>query len=204
MRNKIFSWHRLNKLLSDKKGVTAIEYAMIACLVGISIIASLKVLGNTIQEQYECVASAITGSGSCGGGASFPSESVSHDVSKGWFTSDIEVKAGETYEIKFPENFQFTLWNNSPTWYNPDQNFYTFSAGIAAVVSSNKMNGKFVSDLSNHEAYTFKDGKITVTAQQDGYLNVGIVDTNAADNWTTTNGGATQSRDMSMIITRVK
>jgi Flp pilus assembly pilin Flp len=70
MRNKIFSWYRLNKLLCDKKGVTAIEYALIASLVSISIIASLNVLGISLTEKYDCIDSEVSGALSGSGSGS--------------------------------------------------------------------------------------------------------------------------------------
>lgn len=200
--------------MSDKKGVTAIEYAMIASLVGISIIASLKAFGDTLREKYECIASAISGSGACGGGdsgdsdTSFSSESVSHNITKGWFTSEIKVKAGETYEITLPENSKITYWNgsNGGQWFDPVDRF-------AATITSSSLSTPFISNSGKENSTKFnsfdnsavlKDGKVTITAQQDGFLSTGILDVNGQDNWVTTDGGNTVSQNLDLTITRVK
>jgi hypothetical protein len=85
--------------------------------------------------------------------------------------------------------------------------------GLAAIVSDNPLSKPHVSvggiggsDNFNNYSNTavFKNGKITITAQKDGFLNAGIIDSNSSDNWTTTDGGVTKSRNIPMTITRVR
>lgn len=62
---------RLIALLKDKSGVTAIEYGLIAALVGVAIIASVTALGGSLDDMFgrtsdtidESTASAFGGSG---------------------------------------------------------------------------------------------------------------------------------------------
>ena len=49
----------INQLRTDKKGVTAIEYALIATFLAIAIIAAITALGTKISAQFGTIASAL-------------------------------------------------------------------------------------------------------------------------------------------------
>lgn len=46
----------INRFLRDESGVTAIEYGLIATLVGVAIIAGATVLGTTLNDTLQLVA----------------------------------------------------------------------------------------------------------------------------------------------------
>ncbi len=50
---------RLKQFAADQSGATAIEYALVAVLVGIAIIASVTALGDSLRPIFETVASAV-------------------------------------------------------------------------------------------------------------------------------------------------
>ncbi len=50
---------RLQNILRDERGATAIEYALIAALISIGIIAGSKSLGTTLSTTFSSVASNI-------------------------------------------------------------------------------------------------------------------------------------------------
>jgi pilus assembly protein Flp/PilA len=47
------------KLVGDKKGVTALEYALIAALVAVVIIGGVSLLGSNISKVFSTVANTI-------------------------------------------------------------------------------------------------------------------------------------------------
>ncbi len=50
---------RIARFVKDKSGVTAIEYGLIALLVAVGIIASITVLGGSVNETFNTVASSM-------------------------------------------------------------------------------------------------------------------------------------------------
>lgn len=46
----------LNEFLTDESGATAIEYGLIAALIGISIIVGGKAMGDALNTKFECTA----------------------------------------------------------------------------------------------------------------------------------------------------
>jgi pilus assembly protein Flp/PilA len=50
---------RLKQFAADESGATAIEYALIAVLVGIAIITSVTALGSSLQSIFDTVASTV-------------------------------------------------------------------------------------------------------------------------------------------------
>ena len=46
--------------MSDISGATAIEYALIACVVSIVIVGSVTAIGSTVKEMLETVSAAFT------------------------------------------------------------------------------------------------------------------------------------------------
>ena len=51
--------HRLLRFHTDQSGATAIEYALIATLIAVAIIASVTLAGESIQTLYESIASEV-------------------------------------------------------------------------------------------------------------------------------------------------
>ncbi len=48
------------RFMRDEEGVTAIEYGLIAALIAVVIIGSVRVLGTTLQGVFDDVATAIS------------------------------------------------------------------------------------------------------------------------------------------------
>ena len=46
-------------LLNDEQGVTSIEYALIALLIALGILSSLKMLGTDVTALYKSVAASV-------------------------------------------------------------------------------------------------------------------------------------------------
>jgi|APSaa5957512535_1039671.scaffolds.fasta_scaffold998272_1 pilus assembly protein Flp/PilA len=53
---------RLFNLLKDKSGVTAIEYGLIAALVGVAIIGGVTLLGGSLNTMFTDVSTTLDGS----------------------------------------------------------------------------------------------------------------------------------------------
>jgi pilus assembly protein Flp/PilA len=51
---------RLKKLFKNTKGATAIEYGMLAALIGIGIMASLKFFGSSLTQPINAAGTAIS------------------------------------------------------------------------------------------------------------------------------------------------
>jgi pilus assembly protein Flp/PilA len=51
----------LKQFVTDQSGATAIEYALIAVLVGIAIIGSVTALGGSLRAIFDTVASTMNG-----------------------------------------------------------------------------------------------------------------------------------------------
>jgi pilus assembly protein Flp/PilA len=49
----------IRKLLKNKDGATAIEYGLIAALIGVVIISAVTALGTSIEKQFNAVEKAI-------------------------------------------------------------------------------------------------------------------------------------------------
>ncbi|MGF1544480.1 MAG: Flp family type IVb pilin [Parvularculaceae bacterium] len=49
----------INKFVRDEEGATAIEYGLIAALIGVAIIATVTALGNEINSTFSQVESAL-------------------------------------------------------------------------------------------------------------------------------------------------
>lgn len=52
--------NKFRKLLKSKDGATAIEYGLIAALIGVVIISAVTALGTSIESQFENIESAIS------------------------------------------------------------------------------------------------------------------------------------------------
>ena len=50
---------RIARFVKDRSGVTSIEYALIAVIVAVGIVASITVLGNSVSEMYNTVSSSM-------------------------------------------------------------------------------------------------------------------------------------------------
>jgi pilus assembly protein Flp/PilA len=58
----------MHKLFGSKAGATAIEYGLIAALVSVAMIASLKILGPALDGAFSKVATEVQGATAGGGG----------------------------------------------------------------------------------------------------------------------------------------
>lgn len=59
----VMSHLKAAQIKADERGVTAIEYALIAALIGIVIIAGATSLGTVINGKFGTIASSITAAG---------------------------------------------------------------------------------------------------------------------------------------------
>ena len=50
---------RIARFVKDRSGVTSIEYALIAVIVAVGIIASITLLGGSVSETFNTVASSM-------------------------------------------------------------------------------------------------------------------------------------------------
>ena len=55
---------KIMRFLKDEEGVTAIEYGLIAALIGVVIIAAVTATGTSLQGAFTAVSTAVTGAGS--------------------------------------------------------------------------------------------------------------------------------------------
>jgi len=196
--------HLFKKMLYAHSGATAIEYGLITALISISSITVMTTTGTNLQSTFECISNIIA-SRDCAGGTY--SEGITS--ANGW-NGEIPVKAGETYEITFDDNMQYTVWNNAQRWFDPTH-------GIGAVITDNKLSetniryitglnrtGNNIASISSFNNIEFhENGKLTITAQNDGFLNIGINDSNGNDNWVSYDGGTTTTKDMKYTVTRI-
>jgi pilus assembly protein Flp/PilA len=51
--------NKIRNLLKSKDGATAIEYGLIAALIGVVIISAVTALGTSIESQFEAIEGAI-------------------------------------------------------------------------------------------------------------------------------------------------
>ncbi|MCB1542200.1 MAG: Flp family type IVb pilin [Rhodoblastus sp.] len=49
-----------SKFLKDESGATAIEYSLIAALIGVAVIAAVKKLGTTMSAKFSSIANNLT------------------------------------------------------------------------------------------------------------------------------------------------
>ena len=56
----VMSHLKAAQIKRDERGVTAIEYALIAALIGVVIITGATTLGSTINTKFTTIGSAIT------------------------------------------------------------------------------------------------------------------------------------------------
>jgi pilus assembly protein Flp/PilA len=50
-----------NRFVNDESGATAIEYGLLAALIAVAIIATLRVLGTNLNARFDEVADALAG-----------------------------------------------------------------------------------------------------------------------------------------------
>jgi len=53
----------LKHFLNDESGATAIEYGLIAALISVSLLAGYKVIGESLNTQWNATADAISSAG---------------------------------------------------------------------------------------------------------------------------------------------
>ena len=56
----------LQRFVRDEEGVTAIEYALIATLIAIAVIATVTLVGNQLNVVFTNICNALKGSGGTG------------------------------------------------------------------------------------------------------------------------------------------
>lgn len=59
----VMSHLKAAQIKRDERGVTAIEYALIAALIGIVIIAGATTLGSNINGKFASIAASVSGAG---------------------------------------------------------------------------------------------------------------------------------------------
>jgi Flp pilus assembly pilin Flp len=52
-------WHALHRLIADRRGVTAIEYALIPALIGVTIILAAATTGTNLNQTFHVIHHAI-------------------------------------------------------------------------------------------------------------------------------------------------
>lgn len=57
----------LNKLRSDARGATIIEYALIASLIAVVAIAAMKAVGNSVQTKMNSISQELNSANANGG-----------------------------------------------------------------------------------------------------------------------------------------
>lgn len=57
-------WNKMQQFLRDEEGVTAIEYALIAALIAVVIIAAVTLVGTEVEDTFYTIATALQGAGS--------------------------------------------------------------------------------------------------------------------------------------------
>jgi pilus assembly protein Flp/PilA len=53
----------LRRLCGDRKGVTAIEYGLIAALIAVVCIAGLAAVGTSINDKFNTISTSVTAAG---------------------------------------------------------------------------------------------------------------------------------------------
>lgn len=54
-------WMAFEQFLKDEEGVTAIEYGLIAALIAVAIIAMVALVGDQLNNVFNCVAQYLDG-----------------------------------------------------------------------------------------------------------------------------------------------
>ena len=62
----------INRFLKDESGVTAIEYGLIASLVGVAIILGATFLGGTLNSTFQMIGDTMATAGGGGGATPAP------------------------------------------------------------------------------------------------------------------------------------
>lgn len=59
-------WMAFEQFLKDEEGVTAIEYGLIAALIAVAIIAMVALIGDQLNNVFNCIAGYLNGQGALG------------------------------------------------------------------------------------------------------------------------------------------
>ena len=57
--NRSYNMTKLIRFLKDDSGATAIEYGLLAALIAVALIASVRFLGSTLADKFSAIATAI-------------------------------------------------------------------------------------------------------------------------------------------------
>lgn len=190
---------KIKEFLNNNKAASAIEYGLIAALIATSTIVFLEAIGVNLGQKFDCLAGYISGEG-----CAVSTVDTNIDVRTGW-NSVQEVKAGETYEITFPENLQFTYWNDARRWYDIDDGLPRLgNIGFGATISDTEISGRNIGDANSFDNFfAAENGKVSFTAEKDGFLTVGILDPGSRDNSVTTDGGVTRGTNLEFTVTQL-
>ena len=52
--------NQFSRFLKDESGATAIEYSLIAALIGVAVISAVRMLGTTLSAKFSGISSALT------------------------------------------------------------------------------------------------------------------------------------------------
>jgi len=55
--------HSIQQFVRDEEGVTAIEYGLIAALIAVVIITSVGLVGTSLSDKFDAIATAVTNAG---------------------------------------------------------------------------------------------------------------------------------------------
>jgi pilus assembly protein Flp/PilA len=54
-------WHAVHNFLDDQAGVTSIEYALLASLIGVAIVTTVTAVGTNLSGSFANIGTAIAG-----------------------------------------------------------------------------------------------------------------------------------------------
>lgn len=60
-------WNKMQQFLRDEEGVTAIEYALIAALIAVVIIAAVTLVGEEVSQTFTTIGNTLQDANSGGG-----------------------------------------------------------------------------------------------------------------------------------------
>jgi len=202
----------------NQSGATAIEYGLVSSLIAISSIAAIKTTGDTLNQTFCNVGAALTTQFIPGCRTTLAADVT---VDGPFSDTGIFLEAGQTVEITPEGNWTSSQYNNttdrqddpfnsmnhidaSEILSNSDYSStdssggtYRVSAFGARIISENGQDydTNYRHDPSLNMSLA-QNGKVTITAENDGYLYIGIHDNYSEDN---TYVGDTPNVNISLI-----
>ena len=190
--------NNIKKMLKNKSGVVTIEYALGLVLIGLVFIVGMTDFTKQAVKMFYCNSPDGDNENSemCQDNSpDMASYSKSLSMKNMQFNTGISVKAGEKYVITASNPAQkFSFYGDGM---GHDNDFYDPfnehpSINMFATVSSTSLDGTTVG-WGSHPGLNFsyaENGSIEITADQDGFLQIGMRDSWYGDNRTsgTTDG----------------